>query len=132
MALEIVEIHPATGPELLNSEWFTLSNTGDQPFHTRNCSLVVHLKGGSKRSALGTMDPGFSVAPGEKVRVVTGHPGKKIHGAMPDGEPRCYSLFLAAPVLRGAGTILELTLRSRTLASAEFSPDASSGVRPSE
>jgi hypothetical protein len=129
MALEITEIHPAAGADLLNSEWFVLHNTGDKPFNTRNCSLVVHLKGGSKRTALGTLDPGFNVGPGERVRIVTGNPGRKAHGAMPDGEPRCYSLFLAGPVLRGSGTILELTLRSRTLAAAEFAPDATGGVR---
>ncbi len=74
------------------------------------------------------MDPGFVVGVGEKVRIVTGNPGKKSHGAMPEGEPRNYSLFLAAPVVRGAGTVLTISLRSHTLASATFDPEGLDGV----
>jgi hypothetical protein len=129
MALRIVEIHPADGPELLNSEWFVVENGGELPFNTRNCTLVVHKKGAGKKSELGTMDPGFVLAPGERVRVVTGHPGKKAHGEMPEGEPRSYNLFLGAPVLRGAGTVLTLALRSRALVSAEHDPAAPGGVK---
>lgn len=127
MALRIVEIHPAEPAEQLNTEWFVIENGGELPFNTRNCTLVSHKKGG-KKTALGTIDPGFVIAPGERVRVVTGNPGKKAHGAMPEGEPRSYSLFLAAPVLRGAGTVLTLTLRSAAVVSAEFDPSAPGGV----
>jgi hypothetical protein len=129
MSLRIVEIHPAGTAELLNDEWFVLENGGELPFNTRNCTLETSKKG-AKKSSVGTIDPGFVIAPGERVRVVTGNPGRKAHGAMPSSEPRNYSLFLAAPVLRGAGTILTLSLRSRALVSAEHDPAGAAGVAP--
>jgi hypothetical protein len=127
MTLRIVEIHPAGSPERLNDEWFVVENVGDRPFSTRNCALVTSLKGGARRS-VGTIDPGFVLAPGERVRVVTGHPGRKAHGELPAGEPRAYSLFLGDPVLRGADTVLALTLRSREIVSARHDPTSPAGV----
>ena len=132
MALKIVEIHPAAEAEALNTEWFVLENTGEKPFQTKNCTLSVSRKKGGKRMELGTMDPGFTIAPGERFRIVTGNPGKKAHGAMPDetGGVKNYSLFLGSPVVRGAGTVLVFGLRSHVLATAEYDPDAKSGVAP--
>ena len=129
MALKIVEIHPAVEPDALNTEWFVLENGGDKPFQTKNCTLAVSRKGSKKRFELGSMDPGFTIAPGERVRVLTGNPGKKAHGALPpeDGAKN-YNLFLGQPVLRGAGTVLVFGLRSHVLATAEYDPDAKTGV----
>lgn len=127
MSIRIVEIHPATDRKSLNSEWFVVENVGDKPFSTKNCSLLVSKGKGRKRS-LGTMDPGFTVAPGERVRVLTGNPGKKAHGKPPEDGPRNYSLFLGAPVLQGPGTILTLSLRSMSLATARFDPKSEGGV----
>ena len=132
MALKIVEIHPADEPEALNTEWFVIENAGDKAFSTKNCSLSVSRKGMKKRIELGTLDPGFTLAPGERVRVVTGNPGKKAHGAPPTDDTRNYNLFLAQPVVRGAGTVLVFTLRSHQLASAEFDPAAKGGVAPAQ
>lgn len=128
MALKIVEIHPAVEAEALNTEWFVLENAGESPFQTKNCTLSVSRKKGGKRMELGIMDPGFTIAPGERVRVVTGNPGKKAHGKMPDEDIRNYSLFLGQPVVRGAGTVLVFGLRSHVLATAEYDPESKSGV----
>ncbi len=128
MALKIVEIHPAAETEALNTEWFVLENAGDNPFQTKNCTLAVSRKGSKKRFELGTMDPGFTIAPGERVRVCTGNPGKKAHGKLPEDGTRNYSLFLGAPVLRGAGTVLMFGLRSHVLATAEYDPETKTGV----
>ena len=131
MALKIVEIHPAVEDEALNTEWFVLENTGEKPFQTKNCTLSVSRKKGGKRMELGTMDPGFTIAPGERFRIVTGNPGKKAHGALPEEKGiKNYSLFLGAPVVRGAGTVLVFGLRSHVLATAEYDPDAKGGVAP--
>jgi len=131
MALKIVEIHPAEEPEALNTEWFIVENTGDNPFSTKNCTLSVTRRGGKKRIELGTLDPGFMLAPGEKVRVLTGNPGRKAHGKPPEDDTRNYNLFLGEQVLRGgAGTVLVFALRSHTLATAEYDPDAKKGIAP--
>jgi len=128
MALKIVEIHPADQPEALNTEWFVIENGGDRPFSTKNCTLSVTRRGSKKKVELGTLDPGFTLAPGERVRVITGNPGKKAHGAAPSDDTRNYNLFLGAPVLRGAGTVLVFALRSHPLATAEYDPSAKGGV----
>jgi hypothetical protein len=129
MALKIVEIHPAVEPDALNTEWFVLENDGDKPFQTKNCTLAVSRKGSKKRFELGTLDPGFTIAPGERVRVLTGNPGKKAHGALPEEKGvKNYSLFLGQPVLRGAGTVLVFGLRSHVLATAEYDPEVKGGV----
>lgn len=132
MALKIVEIHPAVEPDALNTEWFILENGGEKPFQTKNCTLSVSRKKGGKRIELGTLDPGFTIAPGERVRVCTGNPGKKAHGALPEDGTRNYSLFLGQPVVRGAGTVLVFGLRSHVLATAEYDPEAKSGVAAGE
>ena len=138
MAIRIVEIHAAESPEALNDEWFILENEGENPFSTRNCTLSVTRKSKSKskkkgknkrtRIELGTLDPGFVLAPGDKVRVITGNPGKKAHGKQLDDDTSNYSLFLGAAVLRGPGTVLIFGLRSLEVARAEFDPEAASGV----
>ena len=128
MAIKIVEIHAADSPTELNMEWFILENDGDKPFSTRNCSLVRSRKGSKKKAVLGTMDPGFVVAPGEKVRVHTGHPGRKSHGAPPKDDARVYNLFLNDSVLAGEGTILTLTLRSAKVARATYDPEGARGI----
>ncbi|ACY17987.1 hypothetical protein [Haliangium ochraceum] len=130
MAIRIIEIHPADEPEALNQEWFVLENQGEKPFSTRNCTLSVGRKGQRKSAHLGTIDPGFVISPGEKVRVLTGHPSRKAHGKPPEDEVKQYSLFLNSSVLRGAGSVLTLALRSLPVAKAAYDPDAESGVRP--
>lgn len=128
MAIRIIEIHAADEPEALNTEWFIVENQGQRPFTTRNCSLVVSKKGSKKKTTLGTMEPGFVIAPGEKVRVVTGHPGRKAHGTPPEDEIRVYNLFLNEPVLRSAGTVLSLMLRSLPVTKATYDPEGQAGL----
>ena len=128
MAIRIIEIHPADDPKALNTEWFVVENVGDKPFSTRNCTLGVSRGGSKKRVDLGTLDPGFNLAPGDKVRVITGSPGKKVHGKAPEDAITNYSLFLNSPVLRGSGTVLVFHLRSHVLATAKYDPEAEGGV----
>ena len=132
MKLKIIEIHPAEASGKLNSEWFVLVNAGDAAFSTKHCTLSISRKNSKKRKELGTLDPGFTIAPGERVRVITGNPGKKAHGDLPDSPPRNYSLFLGNNVVQGPGTVLAFALRSHVLARAEFDPNTDSGVAPAE
>ncbi|GAB4570316.1 MAG: hypothetical protein Tsb0020_24990 [Haliangiales bacterium] len=128
MALHIVEIHPAEDSGVLNREWFVLENGGDKPFSTRNCTLSVSRRGQRKKKALGTIDPGFVLGPGERIRVLTGHPGRKAHGEPPEDELKNYHLFLNESVVRGAGVVLTLALRSLPVAEATFDAATESGV----
>ncbi|MCG8416898.1 MAG: hypothetical protein MJE77_03000 [Proteobacteria bacterium] len=128
MAIRIVEIHAAEKPDALNTEWFIVENNGQRPFSTRNCSLTVSVKGKKKRTQLGTMEPGFTLAPGQKVRVITGNPGRKAHGKAPEDDVQNYNLFLNASVLRGGGTVLTLALRSLPITKATYDPDAETGI----
>jgi hypothetical protein len=128
MPIEFVELHAAENPKLLNTEWFVLKNSTDKVFSTRNCTVEVSRKGSKKTRALGTMDPGFSMAPGESVRVITGNPGRKAQGAPPTSEVKSYHLFLGAAYLKGDGVILRLRLRSLSLASSEYEREAERGI----
>ena len=130
MAVQIVEIHPSSGEGLLNNEWFILENPGERPFNTKNCALSVRRKGQKKKTQLGVIDPGFVLAPGDTMRVITGNPGRKAHGVQPDDDIRNYSLFLADSVLRGPGCSLILELRSLPVTRAVFEPEAERGVAP--
>jgi hypothetical protein len=128
MALRIIQIHPAEDAQALNTEWFVIENTGEKVFHTKHCVLGVTRGTGKARGELGTLDPGFTIAPGEKVRLVTGNPGRKAHGTAPEDDIKNYNLFLGASVLQGAGTVLVFSLRSHELARAEFDPKQKNGI----
>jgi hypothetical protein len=130
MAIRIIEIHPADPPESLNREWFVLENQGEKPFSTRGCTLTVTRKGSPKKILLGTIDPGFMIRPGEKVRVITGHPNRKAHGDMPAEDVTQYNLMLNESVLRGAGCTLNLALRSLPVTKGTYEPEAAGGVKP--
>ncbi|RMH42062.1 MAG: hypothetical protein D6689_09350 [Deltaproteobacteria bacterium] len=127
MSIRIVEIHPADDPKALNREWFVVENTGDRPFSTKNCALGTGY-GGQRPKPLGTLDPGFVINPGEKVRVITGNPGRKAHGKPPEDDIPNYHLFLGAPVIKRPGVVLALTLRSAEVARATYDPNAAGGV----
>src|SRR5262249_5101204 len=127
MRIAIREIHaaPTAGAQAvhLNSEWFVVENVGDKPFSTAGCTVSVGkgAKAGRLR-AVGTLDPGFTIAPGEQVRVVTGNPAKKAHGPAPEpvDDVKTYHLFLSAPLLSGAGTVVAMSLKQHELARATF------------
>ena len=129
MQIEIKEIHAAGKNGPLNEEWFVLENVGDQPFSTAGCAIGV-ARGSGRLRGIGTLDPGFTIAPGEKVRVVTGNPSKKQHGKPPEVEGvRNYHLFQVEPLLAGgAGTSIALSLRQHEVARGMFDPKAKSGV----
>jgi len=91
----------------------------------------VSRKGHKKRSSLGVIDPGFLLKPGDKMRMVTGNPGTKAHGAPPpEDEIKNYFLFLPEVMLKGPGTILTVTLRGLPVTKAEFDPSQANGVAP--
>lgn len=130
MAIRFVEIHAASEPALLNTEWVVLANDGKLPFNTRGCGMSVARRG-QKRRELGIIDPGFLLGPGERVRMLTGSPGAKAQGTPPeDGADgiKNYYLLLPKPYLQGAGTILTLTLRGLQVSKAEFDPEQPGGV----
>ncbi len=128
MAIRIVEIHPATTPGALNTEWFVVTNDGERPFSTRTCTLAVSRKGSKKRRELGTIDPGFTLLPGATMRVLTGNPARKVHGAPPTEGPSNYSLFLNEPIFVEPGMTLSIVLRTMVVTSAVWDPDAPNGV----
>jgi len=129
MAIRFVEIHPADDAEQLNTEWVVLENDGKVPFNTRGCGMSVGRRGHKRRSELGIIDPGFVLAPGERVRMLTGNPSTKAHGTAPEDGVKNYFLFLPKAYLKdGAGTVLTLTLRGLQVSKAEFDPAAPGGV----
>jgi hypothetical protein len=128
MQIEIREIHAAPKNGGLNEEWFILENTGETPFSTAGCAVGT-ARGSGRLRIVGTLDPGFTINPGEKVRVVTGNPGKKQHGKPPEAsDVKNYHLFQAEPLIIGPGTSLALALRQHEVARATFDPKAKHGV----
>jgi len=133
MSLVFREIHPAPEEASLNQEWFILENTGATPFNSAGCSVMVNRKSNGPKKhprALGTLDPGFILKPGQKVRVITGSPGKKSQGTPPaeTDDIKNYHLFLAGSVLMGAGSEIRLALRQHEVARGTFDPAAKTGV----
>jgi hypothetical protein len=137
MRIVIREIHAARAPGELNDEWFVIENAGDRAFSTAGCTVAVARgtgpgKGGGKLRALGTLDPGFLIQPGERVRLITGNPAKKAHGkaAPRENGERDYHLFLGGPILQGAGTVVAMALHQHEVARAVFDPASEAGVAP--
>lgn len=128
MAIRFVEIKPAENPEALNSEWVILENAGKTAFNTRGCGMTVGRRGSAKKSLLGIIDPGFVLAPGERMRMLTGNPGTQAHGAPPEDEVKNYFLFLPKTYVQGAGTVLTLVLRGLPVSKAEFDPAQPGGI----
>jgi hypothetical protein len=128
MAIRFVEIHPSSDPEQLNQEWVILENDGKTPFHTRGCGMTVGRRGSNKKSLLGVIDPGFMLAPGERMRMCTGNPATESHGSGPEDDVKNYFLFLPKQYLKGAGTVLTLTLRGLQVAKGEHDPAAERGL----
>jgi hypothetical protein len=129
MAIRFVEIKASDNPEALNSEWVILQNDGKTAFNTRGCGVTVGRRGSAKKSLLGIIDPGFVLAPGERMRMLTGNPGTQAHGPAPEDGVKNYFLFLPRTYLQGgAGTVLTLVLRGLPVSKAEFDPSQPSGV----
>jgi hypothetical protein len=128
MAIRFVEIKASDTPETLNAEWVILENNGKTPFNTRGCGMTVGRRGSAKKSLLGIIDPGFVLAPGERMRMLTGNPGTQAHGPGPEDDVKNYHLFLPKLYLAGAGTVLTLVLRGLPVAKAEFDPAQPGGI----
>jgi hypothetical protein len=128
MAIRFVEIHAATDGEKLNTEWVVLENDGKAPFQTRGCGMTVGMRGSAKKSMLGIIDPGFLLGPGERVRMLTGHPGKETDPPPPEEGVKNYYLLLPKTYLKGAGTVLTLTLRGMPICKGEHDPAQATGV----
>ena len=131
MALVFREIHASSSPEALNEEWLILENTGPNPVTTKGIAML-RSKGSGRGTILGTLDPGFTLKPGERIRLVTGIPSKKAHGTPPAEEEglKNYHLFLKGPVLQGPGTQLRLVLNQMEFCHATFDPAAPGGIAP--
>src|SRR4029077_282150 len=92
------------------------------------CGMTVGRRGSAKKSLLGIIDTGFVLAPGGRMRMLTGNPATQAHGAVPeDGTPN-YHLSLPRIYLQGAGTVLTLVLRGLPVAKAEFDPGQPRGI----
>jgi len=128
MAIRIVEIHPCTAAGALNTEWFVVTNDGERPFSTRGCTVSLARKGSKKKRELGTIDPGFTLSPGDTVRVLTGNPARKVHGVPPSDEITNYSLFLGDAIFTEPGQVVSIELRTLVVTKATFDPDAARGV----
>jgi hypothetical protein len=128
MAIRFVEIKASANPEALNSEWVILENDGKTPFNTRGCGMTVGRRGSAKKSLLGIIDPGFVLAPGGRMRMLTGNPGTQAHGAAPEDGTANYFLFLPRVYVQGAGTVLTLVLRGLPVSKAEYDPSQPDGV----
>lgn len=130
MPLAIREIHAAPSAEALNEEWFVLENLGEKAFSTAGCAVAIGKAHSSRLKTIGTLDPGFLLKPNQKVRVITGNPGKKTHGQAPaeETEMRNYHLFLPGPILLGAGSVLAMHLKQHELVRVTFDPQAKQGI----
>jgi hypothetical protein len=137
MRLHIREIHAPPTATALNQEWFVVENSGDRPFSTAGCTVSIGAagRGTTRLRGVGTLDPGFTLQPGERVRVITGNPAKKAHGEVLDGGgARSYHLFLAEPLFfrfagaGGASASLAITLKQHEIARAVYDPSAAGGV----
>lgn len=120
MPLNITELHPSPSAEDLASEWFILENTGPTVFNAKGCTVAVSKKGAARPRAIGSLDPGFVLQPGEKIRVVTGKP-RKGEGA-DTAEGKTYYLFIKERLLATPGTTLHFALHQQELARATFTP----------
>jgi hypothetical protein len=133
MAIRFLELHAARTAAALNDEWCVVANDGPGDFIAHGCRINVGRQKGttSRGSVVGTLDPGFVLHPGERVRLVTGSPGKKSHGPAPDETADCktYHLFLGGALLAGgAGTVVRLVLNQIEMAKATYDPKAKAGM----
>ena len=129
--ISIRELHAGASATTLNQEWFIVENVSGRAFSTTGCTVAVGKGKNARVKPVGTLDPGFTLAAEEKVRVITGNPGKKAHGAAPaeDGIKN-YHLFLTSPLLTGPGSVVAMSLGQHELARAVFDPKSKTGLAP--
>jgi hypothetical protein len=132
MALVFRALHAAPSRDLLNEEWMLVENTGQGVLNSSGWSITVGNASGQRPRVLGQLAPGFLMQPGDKVRLVTGTPGKKSLGAPPPEDAAAgiknYFLFLREPILTRAGLVVRVTLNQMELARAGFAPSEVDGI----
>jgi len=122
MALTIAEVHRRAEDKQLNDEWFVLENPTDSAINTRGCRVTLTKAGGRKAIELAKLDPGFTVEPGAKVRVVCGRPGTKAHGKSPDDDVQNYFLLMKVPLFKWQGGTLRVAKGQLVLATLGLTP----------
>jgi hypothetical protein len=128
MPLVIHVLHAAPKPDLLNEEWMIVQNAGPGPLSAAGWTLEVGKKG-QRPHPLGTLQPGFLLQPGERMRLITGTASKKAQGVPPIEEGlKNYHLFLREPVLKTPGLVLQFKLKQHLIASVTFDPNAPTGI----
>ncbi|MDX2021618.1 MAG: hypothetical protein SF187_15350 [Deltaproteobacteria bacterium] len=128
MPLVFEEVHATSDRKKVNEEWFVLANNGSSPISSAGLNVVVARKG-KRGSVLGQLDPGFVLAPGEKILVLSGSPGKKSQGTLPDKPGlKTYYLFSHEPLLSGDGTTIRWTLNQLDVARVVYSASAPNGI----
>jgi hypothetical protein len=120
MALTRTEVHRRTEDKHLNDEWFVLENTTDSAISTRGCRVTLTKAKARKPIEVAKLDPGFTVEPGAKVRVVCGRPGTKAHGKSPDDDVENYFLLMKVPLFKWQGGTLRVAKGQLVLASLEL------------
>jgi hypothetical protein len=130
MPIVLRELHRAPNKDVLNEEWLVLENTGPQPVSAKGCTVSVARSAKDHPRVLGTIDPGFVLKPGEKIRLVTGTASKKAEGTPPSESDglKNYHLFLKEPVIGAPGSVVRLSLRQLELARGTYQPDAPGGI----
>jgi hypothetical protein len=122
MALTLTEVHRRTEDKHLNDEWFVLENTTDNAISTRGCRVTLTKANARKAIEQAKLDPGFTVEPGAKVRVVCGRPGTKAHGKSPDDDVENYYLLMKVPLFKWKGGTLRVAKGQLVLASLGLTP----------
>jgi hypothetical protein len=120
MALTITEVHRRSEEPLLNDEWFVVENATEAAISTRGCRVTLTKAGGRKALEMAKLDPGFTVEPGAKVRVVCGRPGTKAHGKAPDDDLESYFLLMKGPLFKWRGGTLQIAKGQLVLASLDL------------
>lgn len=124
MAQLILEtINRAEDKKQINGEWLLLHNESETPFNAEGCSITVSA-GGARPRTVTTLKAGLIIQPKEKVRLVSGAPGKKSQGEAPKEEKgvRNFHLFLKVPYVTKNGSIVRLVNRQQVeICKARFS-----------
>jgi len=105
----------AADKKKLNHEWVVIANEGDALFNAEGCAITVGPKGKSRPRAVTTISAGLVLQPGERVRLVSGSPGKRSQGAPPAEEEglRNFHLFLKARYLDRTNVVVRLVNRQQ-------------------
>lgn len=117
MALKIIEIRSCKDPKELNTEWIVVENTGEVLLNLRGCEIAKGNPHSRKNHTVAKMDPGFTLNPKEKKRIVSGNPRSTVQGGAPSDKIENYFLFLKVPyvtkgemsvrILRGQGLVAQ-------------------------